>query len=292
MSVSILTGDCRETLKTIACGSVQCCVTSPPYFGLRDYGHAQQIGREKTTDEYVAELADVFREVRRVLRADGTLWLNIGDTFGPGKQLLLLPARVALALQADGWILRQQIVWAKPSPMPEQVKDRPSSAWEPVFLLAKSKAYFYDQDAIREPAVTTPQQAKTKWKGRREFRDKGQQTGVYHGGGKPFNSDPNPLGRNARNVWAIPPTYYKGAHDAIMPTALAERCIKAGTRPGDMVLDPFGGSGTTAIAATKLGRDTILCELNEDHARTAETRIGAECGLLATATYGYQAAAE
>jgi hypothetical protein len=142
---------------------------------------------------------------RRVLRDDGTIWLNVGDVYGSNKQLLMLPSRVAIALQDDGWILRQQIAWVKPAPMPENVKDRPTSAWEPVFLLSKQGRYYYDQDAIREPAKTTAAQAKTKWKGRREERDKGQRTGegIYHGGGRPFVSDPPPLGRNAHNVWTV-----------------------------------------------------------------------------------------
>jgi DNA modification methylase len=280
LTIQIITGDCVERLADIPAASVQTVVTSPPYYGLRSYlppGHpdkAREIGQERRPFDYVSNLVTVFREVRRTMKPDGTLWLNIGDTYGNGKQLLMLPARVAIALQDDGWILRQQVAWIKPAPMPENVKDRPSSAWEPVFMLTQSEGYFYDQDAMREPAVTTARQAKTKWAGRREERDKGQREGVYHGGGKPFVSDPHPLGRNGRNVWTVSAQQpFPGAHFAIMPIGVAENCIKASTRPGDMVLDPFGGSGTTALMADRLNRNATLIEINPDFAALTERRL-------------------
>jgi DNA modification methylase len=287
MAVRLIVGDCREALRTLPDHSVKCVCTSPPYYGLRSYlppGHpdkAKEIGQERTPTAYVDALVDVFREVRRVLTEDGTLWLNVGDTFGRGKQLLMLPARVAIALQDDGWILRQQIVWVKPAPMPENVKDRPTSAWEPVFLLSKSPAYFYDQDAIREPAVTTAKQAKSKWKGRRAEQDKGQKEGVYHGGGKPFRSDPNPLGRNAHNVWTVPARQpFPGAHFATMPIGVVEKCIRAGSKKGDMILDPFGGAGTTALMADRLQREATLIELNPAFAALTQQRLRDESPLF------------
>lgn len=274
-------------LADIAEGSVQTAVTSPPYYGLRSYlppGHpdkAREIGQEKRHGDYVTNLVAVFREVRRVLANDGTAWLNIGDVYGPKKQLLMLPYRVAIALQDDGWILRQQVAWVKAAPMPENVNDRPSSAWEPVFMLTKSERYYYNQDAMREPAVTTAEQAKTKWKGRREERDKGQREGVYHGGGRPFFSDPHPLGRNGRNVWNVSAQQpFPGAHFAIMPIGVAENCIRASSREGDMVLDPFGGSGTTALMADRLHRNATLVEINPDYAALTERRLRAENPLF------------
>lgn len=265
----------------------RCVCTSPPYYGLRSYlppGHPdkdKEVGQEKNPAAYVASLVEVFREVWRVLADDGTLWLNIGDTYGPNKQLLMLPARVAIALQDDGWVLRQQIAWVKPAPMPENVKDRPSSAWEPVFLLSKAPTYFYDQDAIRESAVTTAEQAATKWKGRREERDKGQREGVYHGGGRPFVSNPNPLGRNARNVWTVSAQQpFPGAHFATMPIGVVERCILAGSEKGDMVLDPFGGAGTTALIADRFGREATLIEINQDFAALTDRRLRDENPLF------------
>lgn len=287
MTIRIIVGDCLERMAAVPDASVQCVVTSPPYYGLRSYlppGHpdkAREIGQERGHAEYVANLVRVFREVRRCLRPDGTVWLNIGDVYGPGKQLLMLPARVAIALQDDGWVLRQQIAWVKPAPMPENVRDRPTSAWEPVFLLSQGERYYYDQDAIREPAKTTAEQAKTKWKGRREERDKGQREGVYHGGGRPFNSDPNPLGRNAHNVWTVAAQQpFPGAHFAIMPIGVVERCIRAGTKPGDMVLDPFGGAGTTALMADRHQRHATLIEINPDYAALTERRLQGENPLF------------
>jgi DNA modification methylase len=202
--------------------------------------------------------------------------LNIGDVYGPGKQLLMLPYRVGIALQDDGWIVRQQVAWIKAAPMPENVSDRPSSAWEPVFMLTKSERYYYAQDAMREPSVTNARQASTKWKGRREARDKGQPEGVYHGGGQPFRNDPHPLGRNGRNVWTVSSQQpFPGAHFAMMPIGIAENCIKASSREGDMVLDPFAGSGTTGLMADRLRRDATLIEINPEFAALIERRLWA-----------------
>ena len=330
MSVRILTGDCRDTLATLPAGSVQCCVTSPPYYGLRDYGVDGQIGLEDSPSEYVAQIVAVFREVRRVLRDDGTLWLNLGDAYASGnrgwratneknearamerrpsdpegikpKDLLGIPWMVAFALRAEGWYLRKDIIWHKPNAMPESVKDRPTSAHEYLFLLTKQGRYFYDAGAIME-AVSVPD-----WDdGSRVFGGTNKSgANINHGarttgrvgtkrkrGVPPYHatydsSDQSGLdsvgrgnGRNARDVWTIPTQPYGGAHFATMPPGLAERCNKAGSRPGDTVLDPFGGAGTTGLAADRLRRDAILCELNPEYADLMRTRIVGDASLLA-----------
>lgn len=298
MSTRILVGDCRLTLPTLPERSVRCCVTSPPYWGLRDYGHGDQIGLESTPDAYVEQLVAVFREVRRVLTDDGTLWLNLGDSYAANrgyqvpdskhtdvgnnhgmkasdfglkaKDLVGIPWRVAFALQADGWYLRSDIIWHKPNPMPESVTDRPTKAHEYVFLLSKSARYYYDAAAIAEEAnsesaarygydfggdknkaLLSSNQVHTRPIGTREF------TGT----------------RNARTVWSITTKPYSGAHFATMPPELAERCVKAGSAVGDTILDPFGGAGTTALVADRVGRDAILCELNPTYAGLAEQRV-------------------
>jgi DNA modification methylase len=267
----VLIGDVRQRLAELPDCSVQTCVTSPPYWGLRDYGHDGQIGLEQTPDEYVAELVEVFREVRRVLADDGTLWLNLGDSYGPGKQLQGTPWRVALALQADGWCLRQDIIWAKPNPMPESVTDRCTKAHEYVFLLTKSDRYLYDAAAIAEPAIhaghvvkaSDPQTAKNAAKGK------------YGATAVGFTQHDTVVGdtRNRRSVWSVASKPYAGAHFAVMPEALAEPCILAGSRPGDLVLDPFTGSGTVGVVALRHDRDFIGTELNPEYAALAEARI-------------------
>jgi site-specific DNA-methyltransferase (cytosine-N4-specific) len=290
-------GDCIETMRGMPDGIVNTCVTSPPYFGLRDYGHAGQIGLEETPAEFVAKLVEVFREVRRVLRDDGTLWLNLGDSYaanrsyqvpstlmngdttnqaqaGSGrgmlasdfglkpKDLIGIPWRVALALQADGWYLRQDIIWHKPNPMPESVTDRCTKAHEYIFLLSKSATYHYDHEAVKEPASQSSGWAKQ--------RKAGEDTWKY---GRAAGGDPNStngiggtlaLGdeRNKRSVWTVATQAYSGAHFATFPTALIEPCILAGAPAGGVVLDPFFGSGTTGQVAQNLGRQFIGCELN------------------------------
>jgi DNA modification methylase len=296
---TILIGDCLEVLRGLPDGMAQTCVTSPPYYGLRDYGHAGQIGLEETPDAYVARLVGVFREVRRVLRDDGTLWLNLGDSYAAGgngggnkndtnkgsltvarkvapagykpKDLIGIPWMVAFALRADGWWLRQDIIWHKPNPMPESVTDRCTKAHEYVFLLTKSARYFYDADSIREaPTGRTDALSVIN-------------TGADNGREKRTLNNDGTIGANARSVWPIATQPYSGAHFATMPPALAERCVKAGSRPGDMVLDPFGGAGTTGLVADRLGRSATLIELSPEYARLARERITADAPLLMVA---------
>ncbi len=302
----ILIGDCLEVLRGLPDGMVQTCVTSPPYYGLRDYGHAGQIGLEETPDAYVARLVNVFREVRRVLRDDGTLWLNLGDSYARAggtdrqisstgkvgntlktlemlpcrkqappdglkdKDLLGIPWLVAFALRADGWWLRQDIIWHKPNPMPESVTDRCTKAHEYVFLLTKSARYFYDAAAIAEQAERGDAGSRFDQGKTAQHQLERQASGARIDDGR----------RNARSVWPIATQPYSGAHFATMPPALAERCVKAGSKSGDMVLDPFGGAGTTGLVADRLGRSATLIELNPEYARLARERITADAPLL------------
>jgi DNA modification methylase len=331
MGVELLTGDCRQLLDAMPPASVQCCVTSPPYFGLRDYGVAGQISLEPTPVQYIAEMVAVFRKVRRVLRDDGTLWLNLGDSYASGdrkthgcdkklsaretksrpqngakpKDLLMIPARVALALQEDGWWLRSDIIWNKPNPMPSSVTDRPTCAHEHVFLLTKRATYFYDADAIREPlaassTVRLAQQTgshranggqktngpmKAVARGTARTDKQSGHSRLHAGFNERWDSAREaglPIhGANARDVWTIVTAPFADAHFATFPPALAERCIRAGTRPHDTVLDPFGGAGTTALAADRLQRNAILIELNPDYVRLARGRIDADRGPMA-----------
>ncbi len=260
----VFVGDSLHVLPAIAAETIQCCVTSPPYWGLRDYDHEAQIGAEASPDLYVQNLVAIFREVRRVLRNDGTLWLNVGDGYarnggtgmhGPNavvgntrkmiqkrnckvpevwglkdRDLMGLPWRVAFALQTDGWILRSRITWVKKTAMPESVKNRPTNATEDVFLFAKSIGYYYDATAVREPT-----------------------------------------GANLRNCWVLGPDPSNYGHPAAFPRELARRCIALGSRPGDTVLDPFGGSGTTGVAANEIGRDAVLIEINPEYAQMTKS---------------------
>jgi DNA modification methylase len=306
--VEIITGDCLAVLKTLDGGIAQTCVTSPPYFGLRDYGVAGQIGLEDTPDAYVARLVEVFSEVRRVLRDDGTLWLNLGDSYasagGPGaggnavrigrayqqrnvrpssyvnnkpKDLIGIPWRVAFALQADGWYLRQDIIWHKPNPMPESVRDRCTKAHEYIFLLSKSARYYFDGEAIFEKATGAAPGNIKPTKGARE----------YLGGAMKHRTAANlhkvcaRETRNRRSVWTVATTPFKGAHFATFPPAIPELCIKAASRPGDTVLDPFGGAGTSGLVADQLGRRAILIELNPEYAAMASQRIYGDAPLFA-----------
>lgn len=270
MSIKVLVGDCRQSLLTIPDASIHTCVTSPPYFGLRDYGVPSQIGLEQTPQAFVDELVTVFREVRRVLRDDGTVWLNLGDSYGPGKQLLGIPWRVALALRDDGWLLRQDIIWHKPNPMPESVRDRCTKAHEYIFLLAKSERYYFDSEAIAEPSL---------WFG----KDKRSGQGNIRYQGKRTEGDPSKNGqqsfvtvkekRNKRSVWTITTKAFKGAHFATFPSDLIEPCVLAGSPVGGTVLDPFAGSGTTGLVAGTHSRSAILCELNPEYAEMTCQRL-------------------
>ena len=284
----VIVGDCIESMRGLADQSVNCCVTSPPYFGLRDYGVDGQIGLEQTPEEYVTKMVEVFREVRRVLRDDGSLWLNLGDSYGKGKQMLGIPWKVAFALQDDGWYLRQDIIWSKPNPMPESVRDRCTKSHEYIFLLTKSKRYYYDHDAIREPH--TGEAAKAVAIGYKEVGQRGVNSSVRrgltdgqatqfskkgHSGyfGADGNCLLNPLGKNKRSVWSVPTRSVKGAHFATFPPALIEPCILAGCPVGGVVLDPFAGSGTTAEVSAQNGRDSVMIELNPEYAMMIHHRI-------------------
>jgi DNA modification methylase len=384
VTVRIIAGDCRTMLASIEAGSVQTCVTSPPYFGLRDYGVAGQIGLERTPDEFVAELVAVFREVRRALRDDGTLWLNLGDSYSesgrggnPGqsphvkqrsnrgsldvrksrhapaglkaKDLIGIPWMAAFALRADGWYLRSDIIWHKPNPMPESVTDRPTKAHEYLFLLTKSERYYYDAAAIKEPMAGTSVDRLTqstideqhgsdrvpgKTNGamkavgmrpqlRRAIQlardagltdehfaairacgisDAGKSLTTTAGAGK--NTERHialaaeaklalggyyrefliPPDRNKRSVWTVATMPFKGAHFATFPPALIEPCVLAGSRPGDVVLDPFGGAGTTGLVADRLGREAVLIELNPEYAAMARARVHNDAPLFAEAS--------
>lgn len=300
MNYEIRQGDCLDVLPTLPAGSVQCVVTSPPYFGLRDYGHDGQIGLESSPAEYVAKMVAVFREVWRVLADDGVVWLNLGDSYngsnkgynGNGtwqdrsnvkqgtnagalgvmptkvdglkpKDLMGIPWRVAFALQDDGWILRSDVIWHKPNPMPESVTDRPTKAHEYLFLLTRRTRYYYDHEAIKEPAV-------------RGYAASGFNTGktAIHQLGRSSDTERVDDGaRNRRSVWTIATQPYSGAHFATMPPALVEPCILAGSRPGDTILDPFNGSGTVGAVALKHNRRYIGIELNPDYITLAHARI-------------------
>ncbi len=295
-SCRIIVGDALTELRKLPSESVHCCVTSPPYWQLRDYGVDGQMGLEDTPTEYVAGMVKVFREVRRVLRSDGTLWLNLGDTyvskwpsfrlnstdpkprqrrggnwrisqFGnrlKEKDLAGIPWRVAFALQADGWYLRSDIIWHKPNPLPESVKDRPTRAHEYVFLLTKSPRYYYDVDSIREPGKPDSMRKRlAPWYGPR-FQG--------HPSGRAQNLRPkqaiHSLGRNRRTVWTIPIRGYSGNHFATFPKQLVEPCIKAGSAIAGTVLDPFAGVGTTINVALGLSRRAIGIEINPSYTQT------------------------
>lgn len=341
----MLQGDCRKVLGTLATGSVGCCVTSPPYFGLRDYGCVDQIGLEETPEVFVAELVDVFREVRRVLREDGTLWLNIGDSYagsgrggyagGKGtlqgttkgqdnsrvargsqlaagfhakqvasgalarawvpppaglknKDLIGIPWMLAFALRADGWFLRQEIIWAKAqsgedrggSVMPESVTDRCTKAHEQIFLLTKSPTYYFDADAISEPILTSNVDAS-----RAKQTGRGRQASASHylGSAQRDHSGGYFAGEtaNRRSVWRINTQPFGGSHFATMPPALVELCLLAGCREGDTVLDPFGGAGTTGLVADRMHRNAVLIELNPEYVEIASQRIAGDAPLFA-----------
>jgi DNA modification methylase len=300
-------GDCRETMRQWAADGIkaQTCVTSPPYYGLRDYGHEGQIGLEETPEEYITAMVEVFRCVWDVLEDDGTLWLNIGDSYArqggresdqprhwdgrektsgsmhntrmaqdiglKPKDLIGIPWMLAFALRADGWYLRQDIIWHKPNPMPESVQDRCTKAHEYIFLMSKSQKYHYDADAIKEDSINTAEEQEAK---RNKIEHKGQRdngdmrhttsgftkTGIYEK-------------RNKRSVWTVTTKPYAGAHFAVFPSDLIEPCILAGAAPGQVVLDPFMGSGTTAQVAQTLGRQYLGCELNPEYEALQKKRL-------------------
>jgi site-specific DNA-methyltransferase (adenine-specific) len=273
----IIHGDALLVLRQMPAGLVHSIVTSPPYFGQRDYGTGGQIGAEKSPETYLERLREIFAECRRILRQNGTLWLNLGDKYLKG-QLLGIPWRAALALQSDGWVLRSDIIWHKPNAMPSSVKDRPTTDHEYIFLFAKDAGYFYDGDAIREPHVTFTDKSRMKG-GRRHFGvvngtpEQGKNSGNANLHNGRWDQAFHPKGRNCRTVWSIPLSKSREAHFAVFPEKLAERCIKAGCPTGGMVLDPFIGSGTTAVAASKLGRRFIGIDLNKEYCEIAGERV-------------------
>lgn len=266
-SVTLLHGDSLEQSRTLPDGSVDCIVTSPPYYGLRDYGSEGQYGLEETPAGYVETMRALFNELRRVLADDGTLWLNIGDSYGPGKNLLGIPWRVAFALQEDGWILRNAIVWHKPNAMPESVRDRLRGAYEQVFLFAKGRKYHFGLDAIREPH--SPASIARAGRARKTaYAPDGQSPG------KRQETTPNLLGANPGDVWSIPTKPFKAAHSAVMPPELARRCVIAGSEAGGTILDPFSGSGTTGMVAHDEGRKYVGIDISADYLKLSlETRL-------------------
>lgn len=276
MTVTIRHGDCREVLRTMADESVHCVVTSPPYFGLRDYGMAGQIGLEPTPDEFVAQMVLVFQEVRRVLRDDGTLWLNLGDSYAD-KSLIGIPWRVAFALQTDGWYLRQDIIWSKPNPMPESVTDRCTKAHEYIFLMSKSSRYYYDTESIKEKGTSV----REFWEETRGDGSDSMRRGIASRQAKgPSGFGANGT-RNKRSVWEVVTQPFGEAHFATFPPDLIEPCIRAGCPVGGTVLDPFGGAGTTGLVADRLKRNAVLIELNPEYAEMARRRIAGDAGMFA-----------
>lgn len=278
-------GDCRETMRKWAAEGIkaQTCVTSPPYYGLRDYGRDGQIGLEETPKEYIAAMVDVFRCVRDVLADNGTVWLNIGDSYaGNGnvpvgckpKDLIGIPWMLAFALRADGWHLRQDIIWHKPNPMPESVQDRCTKAHEYIFLLSKSQKYYYDHEAIKEPLKGEPEVRDKNKEGYQADYAKGDR---FSKGARVFGADGM---ANKRSVWSVPVKGYDGAHFAVFPPDLIEPCVLAGAPVGGVVLDPFMGSGTTAQVAQNLGRQYLGCELNTDYKPLQDKRLSQQALIL------------
>jgi DNA modification methylase len=282
--LGIVCGDALAVLRRLPSSVVDVAVTSPPYFGQRDYNHPNQLGSEADPEEYVAKLVAVFHECRRVMTIQSTLWLNLGDKYGEG-QLLGMPWRVALALQKDGWTLRSDIIWYKPNAMPSSVKNRPTTDHEYVFMFANGPEYYYDADAIREPHVTFTEKSRMMG-GRNHFGKRGSTPEAGKNGGNPnlhnarWDQAFHPNGRNRRTVWEIPLSKFPEAHFAVYPEKLVEPCVLAGSRPGGLVLDPFLGSGTTAIVAARFGRRFIGIDCNEDYCDMARRRIAHETPML------------
>jgi DNA modification methylase len=307
MTWTISTGDAVDVLRGLPADTVQTCITSPPYWGLRDYGVAGQIGLEGTLDGFLARLVEVFEEVRRVLRPDGTLWVNMGDAYAgswgargrgegtnapardlelkhgtaaPGRHasaagvkskcLMGQPWRLAFALERAGWYLRSDIIWHKPNPMPESITDRPTKAHEYLFLLSKRERYFYDIDAVRVPHADARRRERAE--GTNSMRG---QAALRPRGNLAKRTPANPKGRNLRTVWQVATSPFRGAHFATFPVALVEPCVLAGCPAGGLVLDPFAGAGTTGVAAVQLGRSFVGAELNPEYAEIARRRIAA-----------------
>jgi site-specific DNA-methyltransferase (adenine-specific) len=274
---SIICGDAETTLRALPAASVNVIVTSPPYYQQRDYQTALQIGGEESPETYLQKLSAVFRECHRVLANDGTLWLNLGDKYQDGR-LLGMPWRAALALQDFGWVLRSDIIWHKTNAMPASVKSRPTTDHEYVFMFSKSEDYFYNADAIREPHVTFTEKSQMKG-GRGHFGKRGGTPEQGKNGGNPnlhtarWDQAFHPLGRNKRTVWQIPLSKFPDAHFAVFPEKLVETCILAGSRAEGVVLDPFIGSGTTAIVAQHLGRHFVGIDCSEHYCAMAKKRL-------------------
>ena len=275
----VLFGDALEQLKKLESESVNTCVTSPPYYNLRDYGTPGQIGREETPEEYISKLTAVFREVHRVMRPDGTLWVNIGDSYaaksGPqscgykGKDLIGVPWMLAFALRRDGWYLRQDIIWQKPNAMPESVRDRCTKSHEYIFLLSKADRYYFNSEAIKEPAdIKYAKRYNSPFMCGKKEKELGKQRGANTAGMRKFTGF-----RNKRDVWTISIGSFKGEHFAVFPEKLVEPCILAGCPEGGTVLDPFTGSGTTGVVAKRLRRDFVGIEINAEYADMAVRRI-------------------
>lgn len=330
----IIQGNCKEKLKLLPDKSVRCCVTSPPYYGLRDYGCVEQIGIEESPSQFISSLVnDVFSEVHRVLADDGTLWLNIGDSYASAptggndqtsstlqggkknqieggrrpdkskfegikpKDLIGIPWMLAFALRSAGWYLRQEIIWHKPNPMPESVTDRCTKSHESIFLLSKTPTYYYDYEAIKTPGLNPEDDvrrmlaqeekhksaATTQINGLRPKTKRGHKlphTGFDAKWDNMSLAEQRANGANKRSVWTVPTKPYREAHFATFPPELIIDCIKAGSAPGDIVLDPFSGAGTTAMVAAKLDRNFIAIELNQKYIDIANKRLDKELGMF------------
>ena len=304
--MKFIQGDCLEKIDDLESNSIDCVVTSPPYWGLRDYNVSNQIGLEAKLDDHIKVIVKVFRKLKRVLKKEGTVWLNYGDCYATSvngrkakdivnddrtfrdkpfstiqgvlknKDLCLLPARIAIALQEDGWYIRSEIIWHKPNPMPESCKDRPTSAHEKIWLITKSPKYYYDADAIKEPAKWERWGKQTHIKDKigkaKLSKDRTKEEIQKLGNGK----------RNKRNVWKVTTKPFKEAHFATFPPDLIEPCIKAGCPENGIVLDPFAGAGTVGLVCKKLNRNAILIELKPDYIEIAKNRINENYNSLQT----------
>jgi len=311
VTIKILQGNCIEKIKELEDNSIDCVITSPPYWGLRNYNVDGQLGLESTYQEHIKNIIKLFRIIKPKLKDSATIWLNYGDSYATTvngrsaaktkeignddrgfvdkpfstiqgsikpKDLVMIPNRIAIALQDDGWWIRSEIIWHKPNPMPESIKDRPTSCHEKIWLITKNKKYYYDADAIKEPCkVQVSKKTKIRFGGNKygDSKDKHHQT-------KSGNNYVDTGLKNKRNVWTVSTKPFKDAHFATFPKDLIEPCIKAGCPKGGIVLDPFGGSGTTGIVAALNNRNAILIELNKEYVNIAKKRINTELGLFKT----------